>query len=79
RVWSEAARQAFAEEADRHGTPVLEDDPYGEIGFGERPPRPVCARLRRAPWMFLGSFSKSFVPGLRLGFLAASPELFTPL
>ena len=78
-VWSDDARQAFAEEADRRGVPVLEDDPYGEIGFGETPPRPVCARLRRAPWMFLGSFSKSYLPGLRLGFLAASPDLFTPL
>jgi DNA-binding transcriptional MocR family regulator len=78
-VWSEDAREAFARAADRRGIPVLEDDPYREIGFGTRPPRPVCSRLRRAPWMFLGSFSKSFMPGLRLGFLAASAELFTSL
>jgi 2-aminoadipate transaminase len=78
-VWSDDAREAFARACDLRGIPVLEDDPYGEIGFGARPPRPVCARLGRAPWMFLGSFSKSFMPGLRLGFLAASAELFTPL
>lgn len=78
-VWSEEAKAALADAADRHGVPVLEDDPYGEIGFGARPPRPVCARLKRAPWMYLGTFSKSFVPGLRLGFMAASEELFTPL
>ena len=75
-VWSEAARAALAQAADKYGMPVLEDDPYGEIGFGPKVPRPVCARLRRAPWIFLGSFSKSFVPGLRMGFLAASEELF---
>lgn len=78
-TWSEASRQALAEEADRRGVPVLEDDPYGEIGFGATPPRPVCARLRRAPWMFLGTFSKSYVPGLRLGFMAASADLFVHL
>jgi len=78
-TWSEEAKAALAEAADRHGVPVLEDDPYGEIGFGARPPRPVCARLKRAPWMYLGTFSKSFVPGLRLGFMAASEELFTQL
>jgi DNA-binding transcriptional MocR family regulator len=78
-VWSEQARASLARLADDKGFAVLEDDPYGEIGFGDRPPRPVCARLERASWMFLGSFSKSFVPGLRLGFLAASEDLFVPL
>lgn len=78
-VWSEQARASLAGLADDMGFAVLEDDPYGEIGFGAPPPSPVCARLRRAPWMFLGSFSKSFVPGLRLGFLAASEDLFVPL
>ncbi len=78
-VWSESARSALAGLADDRGFAVLEDDPYGEIGFGAPAPAPVCARVRRAPWMFLGSFSKSFVPGLRLGFLAASEDLFVPL
>lgn len=78
-VWSEAARDRLAAMADHHGIAVLEDDPYGELGYGTQPPAPVCARIRRAPWMFLGSFSKSFVPGLRLGFLACSPELAVPL
>lgn len=78
-VWSEVSRERFAEEADARSLPVLEDDPYGEIGFGPRPPRPVCARLEKAQWMFLGTFSKSYVPGLRLGYMAASEQLFTHL
>ena len=78
-VWSEEARSRFATLADLEGFAVLEDDPYGELGFDGLPPPPICSRLRRAPWMFLGSFSKSFVPGLRLGFLACSAELWTPL
>lgn len=75
-VWSEAARDAMARAADEHMVPVLEDDPYYEIGFGPKTPRPVCARLKHAPWMFMGSFSKSFVPGLRMGFMAMSEDLF---
>jgi 2-aminoadipate transaminase len=78
-VWSEEARSRFATLADHEGFAVLEDDPYGELGFDGTPPEPICSRLRRAPWMFLGSFSKSFVPGLRLGFLACSADLWTPL
>jgi len=78
-VWSDSVREAFAGESDRAGTTVVEDDPYGEIAFGAAPPRPVCSRLERSSWIFLGSFSKSFVPGLRLGFLVASPDLMVPL
>ena len=78
-VWSEAAREEFARVADAREMAVLEDDPYGEIGFGQKLPKPICSRLRRASWMYQSSFSKSFVPGLRLGFLAASEDLFVYL
>ena len=30
-------------------------------------------------WVYQGSFSKTFAPGLRAGFLAASDDLFAPL
>lgn len=75
-VWSEDTREALARAADAHNCAILEDDPYCEIGFGPKPPSPICSRLRKAPWIYLGSFSKSFVPGLRMGFLAASADLF---
>jgi DNA-binding transcriptional MocR family regulator len=78
-TWTEAMRDALAQAADAQGFCVLEDDPYGEIWFDAPPPAPVCARVKTASWIFLGSFSKSYVPGLRLGFLAASEDLFVPL
>jgi len=78
-TWIDAVRDEFAYAADHAGTAILEDDPYHDIGFGEPPPAPICARLKRSPWIYLGSFSKSFVPGLRMGYLAASPELFPHL
>lgn len=78
-TWDEARRDAFAQTADQQGCTVLEDDPYGELWFDAPPPAPVCSRLKNASWIFLGSFSKSFVPGLRLGFLACSEDLVVPL
>ncbi|HNX94953.1 MAG TPA: PLP-dependent aminotransferase family protein [Holophaga sp.] len=80
-LWSDEARDAFAQAVDaRNGEGdslvLVEDDPYGEIGFGVTPPRPICARLKRSPWILLGSFSKSYLPGIRLGWLACSEELF---
>jgi 2-aminoadipate transaminase len=79
-LWSEDAREALASELDhRTECVLLEDDPYGELWWGQAPPAPVASRLRKAPWIYLGSFSKSFVPGLRMGFLACSEEMITPL
>ncbi len=76
--YDEAERDALAELCDEAGMPLFEDDPYRDLVYGPCERTPVCGRLRRAPWIYQGSFSKSFAPGLRLGFLAASPE-FVPL
>ena len=75
RCWSDEERERFAADCDARGVPVFEDDPYRELVYADCERRPVCARLHRAPWIYQGSFSKTLAPGLRLGFLAASPAL----
>ena len=49
---------------------VVEDNPYGLLGFGGDPPRALRAdepdRI-----VYLGSFSKTFAPGLRVGWVLA--------
>lgn len=74
-IWSEDARRELADSCDRAGTVLLEDDPYRETSAGNHP-APLVATLKRAPWIHMGSFSKSLLPGIRLGFLAASEDLF---
>lgn len=74
--YSAAQREAFAQACDAAEVAVFEDDPYRDLAFDPCERTPVCARLKKAPWIYQGSFSKSLAPGLRLGFLAASPELF---
>jgi len=68
-------RMALAEACDAARVPLFEDDPYRDLVYDPCERRPVCAGLRRAPWIYQGSFSKSLAPGLRLGYLAASPNL----
>lgn len=68
-------RAALAAASDAADIPLFEDDPYRDLVYDDCERTPVCARLRQAPWIYQGSFSKSLAPGLRLGYLVASPEL----
>lgn len=68
-------RNALAEVCDSAGIPLFEDDPYRDLVYDPCERTPVCGRLKRAPWIYQGSFSKSLAPGLRLGYLVASPDL----
>ncbi len=70
-----AQRDALAAACDAAQIPLFEDDPYRDLVYDACERTPVCARLQRAPWIYQGSFSKSLAPGLRLGYLVASPEL----
>jgi len=75
RCMSLTGRRALAAACDAAGLPLFEDDPYRDLVYDACERTPVCARLERADWIYQGSFSKSLAPGLRLGFLAASPAL----
>ena len=73
--YSARARDTLAAACDGAEVALFEDDPYRDLVYEACDRTPVCARLERAPWIYQGSFSKNFAPGLRLGFLAASPDL----
>jgi 2-aminoadipate transaminase len=53
----------------------VEDDPYGEISFDGPAPKPLMAYDGGANTVFLGSFSKMSVPGLRVGWVAGPEAL----
>ena len=40
---------------------------------------PIVSRLKRTSWIYTGTVSKTLLPGLRVGFLIASPDLFPHL
>jgi 2-aminoadipate transaminase len=63
-----ARRAALAAVAAEHRVAVLEDDPYGELTFAGPPPRPVAADSQ-GNVCYLGTFSKTLAPGLRIGWL----------
>ncbi|TCW33646.1 aminotransferase-like domain-containing protein [Gulbenkiania mobilis] len=74
--YTEANRRALAEVLDHAGAPVIEDDPYRALSYDGEAPAPLVSHLKKAPWVYCGSFSKTLAPGLRVGFLIASPDLY---
>jgi len=63
-------RPQILEIARRFGVLVLEDNPYGLLGFtGE--PIPALRSLDADGVVYLGSFSKTFAPGYRVGWAVA--------
>lgn len=77
RTWSMERRKAFMEVVNKHNLPVIEDNPYGELRYeGEILPS-LKSLDTKGLVMFLGTFSKIFCPGLRLGWVAAEHSLLT--
>ncbi|UDM16978.1 PLP-dependent aminotransferase family protein [Vogesella sp. XCS3] len=73
--YSEETRRGLAEVIDAANMPVIEDDPYRALSYDGEAPRPLVTHLKKAPWIYCGSFSKTLAPGLRIGYMVASPEL----
>jgi DNA-binding transcriptional MocR family regulator len=63
-------RPQIVEICHRHGILVLEDNPYGLLGF-DREPYAAMRTLSDEGVVYLGSFSKTFAPGLRVGWALA--------
>ncbi len=73
-------RRQVLEIAVKHQTLIVEDDPYGELYFGEAPPPSLLALTGSVPGSrelvaHCGSLSKVLSPGLRIGWMIAPPPL----
>lgn len=78
RTITAARRKALMAEAQHLGLPIVEDNPYGDLWFDEAPPAPL-ASIAPEQTIYLGSFSKVFAPGLRLGYIVAPHTLYPKL
>ena len=67
---SEPRRDVVLDIARQHNILVIEDNPYGLLGFDAEPARALRARDDDGV-IYLGSFSKTFAPGLRVGWVLA--------
>ncbi|MDQ0380027.1 MocR-like pyridoxine biosynthesis transcription factor PdxR [Amycolatopsis thermophila] len=72
---SMARRLALIEWACRNDAAILEDDYDTEFRYTGRPLEPLRSLDSSGRVLYIGSFSKVLLPGLRLGFLVAPPGL----
>ena len=75
RTWSLERRQKLIEIANKYDLVVVEDNPYGELRYEGKHLPAVKSLDTEGRVVFLGTFSKTFAPGLRIGWVCAEDEL----
>lgn len=70
-------RKKLVKIAERFRIPIIEDNPYGELIYeGERLPA-IKSFDETGIVIYLGTFSKTFCPGMRLGWVCAEQNLLS--
>jgi GntR family transcriptional regulator/MocR family aminotransferase len=72
-VMSARRRGDLLDFAQARGAVVIEDDYDGEFRFGDRPLDALQTLDRAACVFYVGTFSKSLLPGIRLAYIVAPP------
>jgi 2-aminoadipate transaminase len=72
---SEERRRQIIRLAEQYGFTIVEDDVYRDLAFAATLPPSFYALANGANVIQIGSFSKTLAPGLRLGWIVASPDV----
>lgn len=70
-------RRQIVELSLQYNVPIIEDDPYGELYFPGHAVPPL--RALDANVIYLGTFSKTLAPALRMGWMVMPEALIPPL
>jgi GntR family transcriptional regulator/MocR family aminotransferase len=72
-------RQALLRWAQRHDAAIIEDDYDTEFRYVDRPLEPIQLLDENGRVVYVGSFSKTFSPSVRLGFAVVPRLLVSPI
>lgn len=79
RTLSAERRATVVDLGKRFSCPIVADEVYQLLHYGNRPPAPLACFDALAPVLSIGSFSKILAPGLRLGWMQSSGDLLTKM
>ena len=77
--YSAEQRKTLASVCDANQSVLFEDDPYRDLAYDDCARQPVCSYIKSTSWVYQSSFSKTLAPGLRLGYLVCSPDIYAKL
>jgi len=75
RTWSEERRRQLVELANKFKVIIIEDNPYGELRFEGNKIPAIQSFDTRGCVVYLGTFSKTFSPGMRIGWVCADETI----
>lgn len=75
RSWSAERREAFVDFISAYDIPVIEDAAYSELSFEDKLEKPLSYYDKKGQVVYVGTFSKTFCPGLRVAWLCARENL----
>ncbi|SHJ92914.1 PLP-dependent aminotransferase family protein [Desulforamulus aeronauticus] len=78
-VLTEQERRDLLRLAMRHRLVIMEDDPYSQLYYGEKPPLALKSLDNSESVIYMSTFSKTITPGLRTGYLTGHPALINRL
>ena len=76
-IMGEQRRQQLLRLSKGHGVPIIEDDCYADLIWEGRRPPAIRALSRHGGVIYIGSFSKSIAPALRVGYIVADWEVLS--
>jgi GntR family transcriptional regulator/MocR family aminotransferase len=76
---SQDRRRQLIDLADRYNVPILEDEFAGDLRYDGKAQVPLAALDPGGRVIYMGTFSKMLMPGLRLGFLLANGPVYERL
>lgn len=79
RSWSRARREGLARIAARHDLTVVDDGSTMDLRFADAAPRPLALDLPSDAVITLGSMTKLFWGGLRVGWVRGTEDVLAPL
>lgn len=71
-------RKRIVEISLKYDVPIIEDNPYSELAFSGEPPKPILA-YSKGNVLYLGTFSKTFSPGIRVAWVCGPTEIVRKL
>jgi GntR family transcriptional regulator/MocR family aminotransferase len=72
-------RHQLLELADRYNVPIIEDDFVGDLRYDGRAQPAIKALDRMGQVLYIGTFSKLLMPGIRVGYLVAEGPILDRL